>query len=161
MLIYRHRKQGGVHSQSRPPVIQTWLEDPRRTRDHILRIRSCHHIKDANKDETFSGTWERGGCVPFCLLNSPSGTLRAPWSPPVPPPQRGTHCTRNRAVSPVSCQWPQVCLSLRRWDACVRSWTEWTRACRRSPGPSCSGTRMFQSTLFQRATEDLRIAVMS
>ena len=59
MLIYRHRKQGGAHSQPRPPVMKTWLEDPRRTRDHILSLRSCNHIKDANKDETFNGTWER------------------------------------------------------------------------------------------------------
>ena len=29
------------------------------------------------------------------------------------------------------------------------------------PGPSCSGSRMFQSTLFQRATQALRIAVTS
>ena len=29
------------------------------------------------------------------------------------------------------------------------------------PGPSCSGSRMFQSTLFQRATQVFRIAVMS
>ena len=38
-----------------------------------------------------------------------------------------------------------------RWALCLMHF----------PGPSCSGTRMFQSTLFQRATEDLRIAVMS
>ena len=38
-----------------------------------------------------------------------------------------------------------------RWALCLMHF----------PGPSCSGSRMFQSKLFQRATQALRIAVTS
>lgn len=30
--------------------MKTWLEDARRTRDHILRIRGCYSIKEAHKE---------------------------------------------------------------------------------------------------------------
>lgn len=56
MVIREHRKQGGAHSPPRQPAIKTWLEGTRRTKDHILRIRSCCNIEDADK-ERLSTYW--------------------------------------------------------------------------------------------------------
>ena len=71
--------------------------------------------------------------IPGCSMNAQSQLSHA--SPALPRPK-----------------WPGILPEHSpRWALCLMHF----------PGPSCSGSRMFQSTLFQRATQALRIAVTS